>query len=106
MTVPVPGLQPERTTLAWRRLAVVLIALALAAPRVAWPQLGPVAVLPAAAIAGAGVWLVIRSQRRYRAARAAMAAGKARPLPDGMLPVVTTAAALALGGLALIVVAT
>lgn len=72
MTAPVPidpGLQPERTMLAWRRTALALVVVAAVATRYLAAELGPAA----AALGGAGVLLatvaLAAAQLRYRRVR-------------------------------------
>ena len=62
-----PGLQPERTLLAWRRTALALAVVSAAIARYAGDQLG---LVPAAAVGAAGVagaaWAYHRATARYR----------------------------------------
>ena len=60
-----PGLQPERTLLAWRRIAVALLCMALAAPRFAWPVFGSAAVVPSGIAVAGAVAVLFASHRRY-----------------------------------------
>ncbi len=67
MTGPVdPGLQPERTALAWRRTSLALVALCLGLTRLAWGALGPAALLLAVVGAAGAAWLMVHERRRYR----------------------------------------
>lgn len=101
MTLFDPGLQPERTELAWRRTALALGAGSLVALRLlpvafghpAW-AFGGVAGLAMAAT----LWLAAR--RRYRAVNDALGHGGDR----GMLPGASMIGALALLALAIGVV--
>ncbi|WP_051579539.1 DUF202 domain-containing protein [Pseudonocardia acaciae] len=90
MTRPDPGLQPERTALAWRRTALGLAAAAAVAARVLFPTLGVLAVC-LAAVGGAGaIGLWVWGSRRYR---------QVHRRPDGValagFAVLATAAGLA-----------
>lgn len=93
------GLQPERTSLAWRRVALAFLGLALVTPQLAWTALGPWALTPALVVAGAAVTLLVGGHRRYLRIR-----GVAGPLPDGRLPLLTVCTTLILAALALAVV--
>lgn len=80
-----PGLQPERTLLAWRRTALALVVLSALATRYLAVDLGPVA----GALGGVGVLVsaiaVASAHLRYRAVVSDFAAADAgqRPLPSG-----------------------
>ena len=76
------GLQPERTALAWRRLAMVFLALALATTRLLWPILDVWTLLPTLAIATSAAFLLVESHRRYLGHLGSMATTP----PDGRLP--------------------
>lgn len=82
-----PGLQPERTELAWRRTCLALGVGSLVAMRIlpeafgsGWWALGGVAGI----VASAGLWVAAR--RRYRhSTRALERDGDRAPLPDSRL---------------------
>ena len=123
-----PGLQPERTALAWRRTALALVVGSLLGLRALPPILGPVGI----AVAGAGVAVALTvlalSHRRHRrvhriltaapptapTAPATAAAPPATPtaptadprvaLPGGALPALV-AALTACAGLAALILA-
>jgi uncharacterized membrane protein YidH (DUF202 family) len=100
MTDVAPGVQPERTALAWRRTALSLAVGALVGGRVLEPWLGPpVWVAAVAAVLGAA--LLARAGER-RAARWADVLDARTP--GGRLLAGTAAGALALGVAALVVV--
>ncbi|MGO1317489.1 MAG: DUF202 domain-containing protein [Cellulomonadaceae bacterium] len=80
------GLQPERTSLAWRRVALALLVLAAAAPQVTWPVLGAWSLAPSAAVAGGALWLFHAERRRYQR----------MPEPDGRLVLAVAAGAAVL----------
>lgn len=104
MTLFDPGLQPERTELAWRRTSLTLGVGSLVAMRLLpevlghglWVLCGVVGVL-----AAAGVWG--RARRRYRRITDALARdGDHARLQDGKLPLllcacVTAAALMSVG---------
>lgn len=79
------GLQAERTSLAWRRTGLALLACSLAAGRVLWPALGFAAIALAILGAATGVAVVGLHSRRYQRVHATLtAAGTTRvALPDG-----------------------
>ncbi|TNM41185.1 DUF202 domain-containing protein [Nocardioides albidus] len=85
-----PGLQRERTALAWHRAALSLVVAAAVLTRLTWSRLGPGAVATVAvALVAASCML---SSRRGRGAEAAP--GRSR---DGVAPLACTALVLALG---------
>ncbi|MGV8967560.1 MAG: DUF202 domain-containing protein [Cellulomonas sp.] len=61
-----PGLQPERTALAWRRTALALMVGPVVAARLLVPELGAVAVVAAAGGLVLGVSVAISSTGRHR----------------------------------------
>lgn len=99
----VPGAQPERTALAWRRTALSLAAGALVGGRLLEPWLGPLVWAPAVAGVLAAVVLARAGDRRARRWATVLDAGAARA-PGGRLLAVTAGGALLLGATALVVV--
>jgi hypothetical protein len=99
-----PGLQPERTALAWRRTGLSMGAGALVALRI-FPELfGAWAFVPAglALVVAAAVLLAaeLRYRRDHRALIAAREAGDRVALSGGALPALVAAATLLFGLLA------
>lgn len=99
------GLQPERTALAWRRTGLALCAGSVAAVRILAELLGPWA----AVLGGVGVlWslaILVLAHGRHRAVRHRLR-GTDRErcaMPGGLLPF-ATAAMVAAGGIAALVV--
>lgn len=91
-----PGLQPERTVLAWRRLALALVGVAAVLARVAWSRLGPwsVPAVVVAVVSAAAIWLSDHG-RYVRSRRTLTASG--RTAEDGRLILLVTLDALLLG---------
>lgn len=108
MTEPLfdPGLQPERTALAWRRTALAIGVGSLIALRVLPEALGSLVWLtPAVLGLMFAAWLWWRADRRYRTtARVLAAHGDRAALPGGALPAALLAFVVAAGILALGVV--
>ena len=114
-----PGLQPERTALAWRRTGLALTVGSLIGLRVLPPLLGPAAYVLAGLGVVASLAVLAAAHRRYRRVHrlllAARDAGHARadggsasspsrvPTTGGALPAATAALALAAGLGALVV---
>lgn len=96
------GLHPERTALAWRRLALVLLGLAIASTRLLWPRLDAWALVPTLAIAVVAALLLAGSHRRYLAQVRTVTT----TAPDGRLPLFAAIAATVIAVLWLVVVAT
>ncbi|MFH5822323.1 DUF202 domain-containing protein [Georgenia sp. AZ-5] len=97
-----PGLQPERTALAWRRTALALTLGPLVAARLLAPQLGLLTAVAAllglvvgGSIAGAA-WIRYRTMHR-----ALTGEGHRRHLPGGALLLMTATVPLAGGVIAL-----
>lgn len=95
-----PGLQPERTALAWRRTALALAVGAAVSLRLLPPVLGvwSIGVGIAGLLLSAATWIL--AARRGRRVQKALLTSSG-PLPDGGLPllltlIVTSAAALGL----------
>ena len=92
-----PGLQPERTLLAWRRTCLAVGVGGLLFIRFAVAELGIWAVLLGLiglALAAAGY---VDAARRYRRLNARLASGRSHPSPA--VPVTLTAASVAIFGL-------
>lgn len=98
------GLQPERTSLAWLRLSLALVGLALASLRFTWPIIGAWSLVPAALVTVAAVVLMGRSRRRYLDVHTTPGSGRPHDLPDGRLTATAAVAALLLAATALVVV--
>jgi putative membrane protein len=99
------GLQLERTSLAWRRLALVLLGLALAVPRLGWPAIGIWTLVPAGVVAAGATTLLVASHRRYVSTHRSLTSGTVLPLPDGRLIALTVLSALTLAAVAVVIVA-
>lgn len=98
------GLQLERTSLAWRRLALALLGLALAVPQLSWPVIGSWTLVPAGVVAVGSVTLLSAAHRRYLNSHSLLTAGTPTTLPDGRLIMVTVLSALALATVAVVIV--
>lgn len=96
-----PGLQPERTSLAWDRTLLALVVAAALLLR--WlPHHGLAAVLPlaAAAVLALGIWL--RQGLRYRRGARSVALESSAPDPLEILAI--SAAVVVLGALSLLTI--
>ena len=93
LSAPVdPGLQQERTALAWERTGLSLTAAAVGVGRHALGHLGWAVLVPCALVAVCGLWVWLDAQRRGRQA----AASTREPafdslLRDGRLPALVAA---------------
>ncbi|WP_298134671.1 DUF202 domain-containing protein [Micropruina sp.] len=92
-----PGLQPERTALAWQRVGLIVLAAGLAVPRLAGGDLSVGSVLAGLAGACTGLFLLVATGRRYR--RLVAHARRSGAGVDGLLPAVAASGStvLALG---------
>ncbi|GAA3927951.1 DUF202 domain-containing protein [Microbacterium soli] len=99
-----PGLQPERTALAWQRSALALAGGSVVTLRLLPPVIG----IPALVLGFAGVALalavLIGSHRRYRRRRAALASPLPAMLSSGASVAALSAGVLILGMLSLVFV--
>jgi uncharacterized membrane protein YidH (DUF202 family) len=84
-----PGLQNERTELAWHRTALALLTASLLLFRLTVERLGPVAVLSVLVAVPLTFWVLVRSRLRYRWHHAAAAYA---PTRDGRSVVSLTVA--------------
>ncbi len=97
-----PGLQPERTRLAWQRTAASIAVGALVYARVEADFLGPLSLLVGLLGALLGLAIGHRSRARYRYTHLSLNAGIVR-LPDGLLPLAVAGVVFGAGLLALAV---
>jgi len=95
-----PGLQPERTLLAWRRTALSLAVGSVVGARLALPALGHVAVVVGLLGAVAALTTYTAASHRYRRSHSALVAGES--LPGGAMPLAILAATAGLMGVAAI----
>jgi putative membrane protein len=102
-----PGMQPERTALAWRRTAISMGAGALVALRIFAPAIGGWAIVSAVLAFVIAVVVFAAAELRYRRNHRALVADRdsdARVvLAGGALIALTAAAALAFGLLAAVI---
>ena len=95
-----PGLQNERTSLAWTRTGLALLMAVLLASRITIGQLGVVTVIFTIFTLPLAVNVLVSAGRRYRISRRALES--ATPLPDARLPVAVTVLVLSLAAIELI----
>jgi len=96
---PDPGLQPERTALAWRRTALALMVGPVVAARLLLPDVGVVVALALVAGLGLGLAVALVAARRDRSAVRALS-GRADPGgPPGAGLLAVTAAVPVVGGI-------
>lgn len=93
-----PGLQPERTSLAWRRTGLAMLVGSLTAARILSETLGAwAATIGLAGAVAAGV-LLFTVHRRYAAHHSAlMRAGERAPIAGGVLVALTALFAVVAG---------
>lgn len=105
MTLFDPGLQPERTELAWRRTALAIGTGSLVAMRLLPVTLGSAWwTLAGASGVAAAALLWVSARRRYGATTKNLRDGHERPLPGGALLAVLSLVVAAGGAAALLVV--
>jgi uncharacterized membrane protein YidH (DUF202 family) len=101
-----PGLQPERTALAWRRTALALVVGSLLGLRVLPQVLGPVGLVVAAAGVVAALAVLAAAHRRYRRVHRILTSGTGEPdavaLPGGGLAALVAALTACAGAAALV----
>lgn len=79
-----PGLQQERTALAWRRTGLALVVGALTIGRFSIEAFGSLVLVPMLAVVAAAVWVVVAALRRRPSDHAPE--GFRHVLRDGRLP--------------------
>lgn len=90
-----PGLQVERTSLAWTRTALALIGCGLLTVRVLATGTSTLAVVVAAVLLPVWAATMTAGGRRYQRARADLVRGA--PLPDGLLGALVAGQAVLMG---------
>ncbi|MGG5260647.1 DUF202 domain-containing protein [Phycicoccus avicenniae] len=100
-----PGMQQERTTLAWRRTGLALLVGTLTIGRLALDALGGAVLLPTVLVAALAGWVVVDTLRQKRLGFVHPDDPRYTVLRDGrlVLAVAVVVAALGLGELALAV---
>lgn len=93
-----PGLQPERTALAWRRTALAVTVGAAVGARLLAPALGPAALVAGVLGVAAGVLLLVASGRRGRRTAASLREHGDLSAGPGGADLALTAAGCALAG--------
>ena len=90
-----PGLQNERTSLAWTRTALALVVAVLLAARITLAELGALAVAFTIFTVPLAIGVLVSASRRYRSAHRALHA-PASSLPDARLPAAVAVLVLSL----------
>lgn len=98
-----PGMQPERTALAWRRTGLSMIVATLVALRTVPPILGVWTLVPLLGLVAAAVAATWTAHRRYQRhhARLTAGAGDQVPFAGGRLAALTSVITLGLGAASL-----
>lgn len=97
-----PGLQPERTALAWRRYGLASLGLGLAMPRLGWDALHWAAIPASVLIVVSAIVILQRAFHRYRFAYRSLGQDGHQRLPDGRLALLAVGTHLLIGGTALV----
>jgi putative membrane protein len=95
-----PGLQNERTALAWTRTGLALLVAVLLASRITVGELGVVTIIFTVFTLPLAVTVIVSAGRRYRISHRALES--AAPLPDARLPAAVTVLVLSLAAIELI----
>lgn len=101
-----PGLQPERTGLAWQRTCLAFLAGSLVAMKVLPPILGPWSLLLSMAGVFEAVLILFVARRRYLRHHQTLTSADGRParVADGRLPAALGASAVIAGLVSLVMV--
>lgn len=89
-----PGLQPERTALAWQRLGLTQTTLGLTLPRIAHGHLTPAVIALSGLGAALGLLVIYLSRHRHTRHHPGTTVTAAAAPTDGRLPLIAAAAAL------------
>lgn len=73
------GLANERTALAWHRTALAIVAGSALITRLAYQQIGPLALLSVGVALPLGLWVFVESRARYDTRRRARSRGGRAP---------------------------
>nr|WP_296780045.1 DUF202 domain-containing protein [Rhodococcus sp. (in: high G+C Gram-positive bacteria)] len=92
-----PGLQPERTALAWRRTVLALVTGVIVSVRLAAHSAGVAAYLLSFVAIAFGAATIALVHRRYSTSTRTLADHSSGILPDGLLPAAVAATTFALG---------
>ncbi|OZD19327.1 hypothetical protein CH253_15880 [Rhodococcus sp. 06-156-3C] len=100
-----PGLQPERTSLAWRRTILSVVAGTLVSARLLHDTLGSTALIASTVLIVAAGFALYLSHRKHRIVTAQLLSGRHRRyLPDGRLQATVAVLTVALGLIAAVYV--
>lgn len=107
MSVFDPGLQPERSALAWQRTALAVAVGALVLARILAPSFGMFALGPALVGLAVAGYIATRAKRRYyHHHKILVAHGDRVRLADGALPAVLSLSVVLGGATALLIAVT
>ncbi len=81
-----PGLQPERTRLAWRRTTLALAVATLAIGRLTFTSIGASVMVPMLLVGAGVLWVLVAVRRRGFGVTHPGEAAFTSMLPDGRLP--------------------
>lgn len=93
MSLPIardPGMQQERTALAWRRTGLALVVAAVTIGRLTLEALGPVVVVATVIVAVLAGWVVVHALRARRLATRPDGEPAFSVLADGRLPAIVS----------------